>query len=113
MGDTVQTMRISKHPTLSRVWAYDLNKGFDPAKIGSKSNKSYFWICSECGKPYKAWPHTVIDREGRCRECYKPIKIAKRNAAIIKKHGSIADVPEDMAIWHEENQPDPKQTGKC
>ena len=94
MGDTVHTMRISQHPILSRVWAYDLNKGHDPAKIGSKSNKSYFWICSECGKPYKAWPHTVIDREGRCRECYKPIKIAKRNAAIIKKHGSIADVPE-------------------
>ena len=112
MAINKKSPRISSHPILSRVWAYDLNKGLDPANIGHKSNKSYFWICSECGKPYKAWPHTAIDREGRCRECYKPIKIAKRNAAIIKKHGSIADVQEVMEIWHEDNTLDPKQTCK-
>ena len=112
MAINKKSPRISAHPILSRVWAYDLNKGLDPANIGHKSNKAYHWICCDCGEPFEAWPHAVIDREGRCSECYMPIRIIKHNAAIIKKHGSIADVPEVMEIWHEDNTLDPKQTCK-
>ena len=39
MGDTVHTMRISQHPILSRVWAYDLN--IAPSYKGRRLKISY------------------------------------------------------------------------
>ena len=111
MGDTVHTMRISQHPILSRVWAYEHNTE-QPQNRGCYSNYHYYWHCIECGKLFKSWPDDVMKREGRCSECYKPIVIARHNAAIIKKNGCIADVPEVMEIWHKDNTLDPKQTCK-
>lgn len=112
MGDTKLTQRISEHPILSRVWAYGYNDDEQPENRGSQSNYAYNWRCIECEEIFNAWPKTVINREGRCEECYKPIKIAKHNAAIIAKHGSIADIPEVMELWHEENNLDPRQICK-
>ena len=112
MGDTKHTQRISEHPILSRVWAYGYNDDEQPENRGSQSNYAYNWRCIECEEIFNAWPKTVINREGRCEECYKPIKIAKHNAAIIAKHGSIADIPEVMELWHEENNLDPRQICK-
>ena len=111
MGDTVHTMRISQHPILSRVWAYEHNTE-QPQNRGCYSNYHYYWHCIECGKLFKSWPDDVIKREGRCSECFKPIRIRKRLETFVAKNGSIADVPEVMEIWHEDNTIDPKITCK-
>ena len=97
---------ISDHPILSRVWASDLNGNEDPSQRGCKSNNMFKWICIECKESFSAWPKTVIYRDGRCEKCYKRINVIKHTNSIIKRNGSIADVPEIMAIWHN-NNPDP------
>ena len=106
MAINKKPFRISDHPILSRVWASDLNGNDDPSQRGCKSNNMFKWICIECKESFSAWPKTVIYRDGRCEKCYKRIKIAKHTNSIIKRNGSIADVPEIMAIWHN-NNPDP------
>ena len=106
MGDTVHTMRISQHPILSRVWAYGFNGDYDPAKLGVHSNHSFKWKCPQCGEIFSAWTKTAISHEGLCKKCYKPTKVRKHTEGMIKRNGSVADIPEVVEIWHEDN-PDP------
>ena len=96
MGDTKHTQRISEHPILSRVWAYGYNDDEQPENRGSQSNYAYNWRCIECEEIFNAWPKTVINREGRCEECYKPIKIAKHNYPDIIELGNAFKVRETI-----------------
>lgn len=102
---------ISQHPVLSKAWAYEFNIGEDPTLRGCRSNNSFNWRCLKCGKVFPAWPDTVANRDGFCIECYKPIKMAKHLASMIQKNGCVADVPEIMALWHEDN-PNPRSICK-
>lgn len=103
---------IADNPILIGCWDYEANNGLDPHNIGGSYRSSLQWRCAKCNTPFIATGKTVISRNGMCRSCYieEKNKLGQNKESFIR-YGSLADVPEIMALWCDDN-PDPRTLHK-
>mgnify|MGYP002673852960 FL=1 len=103
---------IADNPILIGCWDYEANNRLDPHNIGGSYGRSLQWRCAKCNTPFIAKGKTVISRNGMCRSCYleEKNKLGQNKESFIR-YGSLADVPEIMALWCDDN-PDPRTLHK-
>ncbi|GGS32702.1 hypothetical protein Snoj_01410 [Streptomyces nojiriensis] len=54
------------YPAVAATWHPVLNDGLRPAGVRPKSNKTVWWLCPDCEKPYRG---TVVDRVAARHAC--------------------------------------------
>ena len=72
----------SQYPEFLKEWDYEKNAPLLPTQIGSGSQKTVWWICSKCGKKWKASICNRVKHNLNCRNCN--IRESKRNKNQLK-----------------------------
>lgn len=107
------SISVVSHPILSRVWNYVKgNEGVNPSEVASKSNKLYSWVCSDCHCSFIATAEETLRHKGLCSDCFKQLVACHYKNSVTKRYGTIADIPEIMKLWCEEN-PNPHTIRKA
>lgn len=107
------SISVISHPILSRVWNYGKgDEGVNPSEVASKSMKLYSWVCSDCRCSFMATAEETLRHKGVCSDCFKRMAACHYKNSATKRYGTIADIPEIMKLWCEEN-PDPHTIRKA
>lgn len=101
---------IADNPILMACWDYQMNTNIDPHNVGGTYQHSLSWKCVKCGASFSATSRTVVSRGGRCKRCYFEDK-SVHGSESFDRYGSLADVPEIMALWCDEKL-DPRKLHK-
>jgi len=101
-----------EYPDIASEWDYSKNVGLIPEQFATHSNDKVFWVCSICGRRWKAQinQRTASNNIGvGCPKCKASNGVKKQIEKKIIEQGSLADVYPDLLLeWdYERNSIDP------
>lgn len=87
---TDESCLANVQPDLAKRWDYQRNKGASPRDILPNSNKTFFWICEQCGESYSMSPNLYCSgKQAGCPYCAGK-KVNDRNC-VAATHPELLD----------------------
>ena len=70
------------YPNIAKEWDYENNTSCKPEDIAPKTNKTYYWKCSN-GHSYPATPNNKVKGKSKCNICYlEENSLSKQNSIL-------------------------------
>ena len=71
------------YPDIAKEWHPTKNGNITPDQISSETHDSYYWICSKCGKEYKAMVKNRVRVGSGCKDCGQKTTAKKQMIKVI------------------------------
>lgn len=71
------------YPDIAKEWHPTKNGNITPEQISSETHDSYYWICSECGREYKAMVKNRVRVGSGCKKCGQKTTARKQMIKVI------------------------------
>lgn len=84
---------------LMRDWAFELNKGVDPAHVRVTSRQRVTWCCSDCAYLFQRSISTQYQNQGQCPRCHQLSLNTGRSLQDLYPQWANCLVPEKNDGW--------------
>ena len=89
---------VADDPELLKCWDSEHNTE-DPHDVSQKSNKYFYWKCSECGKSFRRTGNNQYASLHLCDDCAMNIRVASHMEYLLEHSEKVSDRPNMMAMW--------------